>query len=563
MKFRNSIGSIIAFVTCSCTFLIAPNGWTQEEVITDLEKRGRAALESKQYSTAQKYFSEGATKANDPDVKARLDFRQAVTLQQMATAPEVENPEETLMRAARLYHSYLKQNPDSTAAANNLAKIYETLGNAASRDSDHDKAKALFRRADAYYQKAITPNNSSQALYLKNYAEFLERKGDWKKAKETYAQLIKKHPVPPTLQESLARTYLEHGLDDLADYLWKMLDAGYVSQSGETALDTLLQSLNVRNENRVELLTIFCAALAQGTEERSSFTGSDLGRQFNRLRDDSYLGEGAEEVYQLFQGQTFDPDDYNWWASNDLNSSKPDKVLSPIEGFRALIRSLGSRSKRTKNMEMAESYFNLAAKILPSETDPAAIRDLVHMYAEANRLDKIKDVLGEFKGWLYDGKQAAIWNSDLEKMFQYHQTLGELYALIGQWGDSNQVTSAVFQLEHARDASIEIQRRSPEELPETYQFTPQMVDMLSRAYVKTGRADDSLKLRIDQAETFNKAGNTEATRRVLAPVKATDLSTEVYKSRYEKLIINPELRLPTNHVELQRPSIEGLERNQR
>jgi len=563
MKSRNSIGSIIAFVTCCCAFLIAPNGWTQEEVITDLEKRGRAALESKQYSTAQKYFSEGATRANDPDVKARLDFRQAVTLQQMATAGEVENPEETLMRAARLYHSYLKQNPDSTATANNLAKIYETLGNAASREPDHEKAKAYFRRADAYYQKAISPNNSSQALYLKNYAEFLERTGDWQQAKKIYARLIDEHPVSPKLRQALTNTYREHGLGDLAGYVWNLLDAGYVNQSASIALDALRDSLSVSSNRRIELLTIVCAALAQGTDDRRTFINSDMGRRFAPLLDDGYLGAGAREIYQLYRGQDLSPSDYDWWVRRGFGSSNPDQKVLPIDGFRALIRSLGSRAKRAQELEMAESYFKLAANINQWEVDPAAIRDLVQMYAEQNEFEKIEGVLVDFQVQLFEGKGEAYREYQAEKIFQYHQTLGELYTLIERWGDRTQIDSAVFQLERARQTSIVMQQKSPKVLPETYQFTPQMVDQLSRAYDKTGKADKSLELRIEQAEIYTRAGDIEATRRVLSPVKESDLSSDAYKTRYEKLMISPDLRTPINRSELQRPSIEGLEKTKR
>ena len=563
MKIGNSIGFSIAFVTCCYALLASPTGWAQEQVITDLEQRGRKALDAKQYSVAREIFSEGAASATDPDEKARLDFRQAVTLQQMATSGEVENPEETLMRAARLYHSYLRQNPDSTATANNLAKVYETLGHGASREPDDEKAGALFKRADSYYQKAIAAGGSSQAFYLKNYAEFLERSGDWRKAKTIYAQLIEEHPVSPKLQQALLKTYAEHGLGDVAEYLWNMLGAGYVRQSAGFALDALAESTNVRDKSRIELLTIACAALAQGTDDRGSYLDSDLGRRYAMLNDDSYLGNGAKEIYQLYQGQMLNPSDYDWWVDHGMGSSGPDQVLLPMDGFRALIRSLGSRSKRENDLEMAESYFKLAANIGPQEIDPAAIRDLVQMYAEQNEFDKIEAVLVDFQVRLFEGKGDAYREYHAEKIFQYHQTLGELYALIERWGDSSQIDSAVFQLERARQTSIVMQQRSPGVLPESYQFTPQMVDQLSTAYEKTGQAGKSVELRLDQAEIYNKAGDTKATRRVLAPVKASDLSSDVYKARYEKLIISPELRLPVNRSELQRQSIEGLEKTRR
>ena len=572
MKHRNNIGIVLASITCAYGLLYTGDGWAQEEITNNLEKRGRAALNSKQYSTARELFSESSARATDPEVKARLDFRQAVTLQQLANSGEVENPEELLQQAAGLYHAYLKQNPDSAATANNLAKVYETLGNASLQKSESGQAKGYFRRAAGYYKKAVAAGDSNQGLYLKNYAEFLERIDAWDEAKKIYAQLVQGYPVSPALQKTLTRSYLKHGSGDLAELLWNMLDAGYVSQSADIALGVLRKTLNKTDDGRIELLTIVSAALAQGTDDRRRFPGSGKGRQIASLSRDDFLGDGSNEIIRLYQGQNFSVSDYAWWAGRDLGRVDPDKGLYPIDGFRALIRSLGSRSKRSGDLELAESYFLLAASLLQREADPVAIRDLVQMYAEANEFEKIKGVLADYQFRLFEGKGDAYRDSQIEKIFQYHQTLGELYTLIERWGDSNTIDSAIFQLEHAQVTSVELKRARDESfrqgrvstkaLPENYQFTPQMVNQLSRGYDKTGNADKSLKLRIDQASIYKKAGDTKAARRVLAPIKSSEVPSGFYKVEYEKLMISPELRSPVNGIELKGSSVEGLERFQ-
>ena len=131
--------------------------------------------------------------------------------------------------------------------------------------------RGYYRRADANYKTAVSANDANQGLYLKNYAEFLERTGQWEQAKETYAQLVQGYPVSPALQRTLTASYREHGLEDLADYLWNLQDAGYIRQSAEIAVNTLGQTENENDEHRVELLTIVCAALARGTGDRSNF----------------------------------------------------------------------------------------------------------------------------------------------------------------------------------------------------------------------------------------------------------------------------------------------------
>ena len=143
MKRNTTFGTTLAFISCCWCLLFTANAWAQDESAIYMEKRGRMALEARQLPQALELFSEGSAEAADPELKARLDFRKAVTLQQMANTATPEDAAEKLLQAARLYHAYLKQNPKSTATANNLAKIYETLGNMALQDSDAKRAQGV------------------------------------------------------------------------------------------------------------------------------------------------------------------------------------------------------------------------------------------------------------------------------------------------------------------------------------------------------------------------------------------------------------------------------------
>ena len=208
---------------------------------------------------------------------------------------------------------------------------------------------------------------------------------------------------------------------------------------------------------------------------------------------------------------------------------------------------------------MAEAYFRLAAELQGWDIDPSAVRALVQMYAERNEFNKIDTLLDEYQVGLFIGKGAAISSARDNKIFAYHQTLGELYALIGRWGSSSRVDSAIFQLEHAQEKSIEIENNSDGALPEKYQFTPQLVDMLATGYDRTGEASKGTKLRIEQAERYQKAGDSRATLRVLSPVKEAQVP-ESLKTRYETLIITPAVQSATRSSELRR--VPNLEREQ-
>ena len=517
----------------------------------NLEQRGREALKTESYSEALRNFAEASTMTSDAEVRARLNFRQAVTLQQMAIKSETGDAQAQLKRAARLFQSFLLTHPDSAAAANNLAKTFEQLGNLIARESAAGEARRYYEIADQNYQKALAIKDSRQGVYLKNYAEFLEQTGDWEKAKEYYALLIAEHPLSPALRQTLASSYAEHGSKDFAEYLWHLLDAGYINQTTRFALDSLQKSMNRNDEGRVDLLTIVSVSLAMRSDdymESLDFRAADPSKS---LLNDKLLSQGVQEIVHLHKGIGLNRENYRWWIARGTGLGDPKVGVWPLDGFRALIRSLGSRSKQAGNPQMAEEYFRLAAEIERGSVDPMAVRAMVRMYAEADQFSKIDETLSQYRVRLFRGKSKAYGDSDVGRIFHYHQTLGELYALIGRWGDSSTVGSAIFQLEHAQDFSRELAGDSPEKLPAKYQFTPSMVESLASGYEKTGQPVAATRLRIDQAEFYKAANKPKAAVRVLAPVREADLSAS-YKTRFESLKASPELNL-----QLQKLNIEG------
>lgn len=558
MKLRNINGIFLAVGIVYGISGAITVGFAQDSTAIDLEKRGRKALESEAYPEALEYFSEASAITPDTKTKSRLDFRQAVTLQQMAVKTELGDPEEQLRRAASLFRSFLAENPDSASAANNLAKTYEQLGNLMVVGSHQSGAERYFKLADENYQKALATKDSRQGLYLKSYSDFLEQTGNWEKAKESYALLIANYPLSPALRQSLANSYTSHGTKDLAEYLWRLLDAGYINQTTDFALDSLRDSLNTNDQGRVDLLTIVCASLAERADDYMKSLDLNNTDQGTSLLNDKFLGQGVREIVYLYKGVKLDRVNFKWWRSHGRNPKDPPIGLWPMDAFRALIRSLGSRSKRADNPKLAEKYFRFAAEIEPRNIDPIAVRLMVRMYAEEDEITKIDQTLNDYKIRLYESKGQAYRTSDAGKIFLYHQTLGELYALIGRWGDSETVGSAIFQLEHARDFSKKLAGSSPETLPEKYYFTPPMVESLATGYEKAGNPVKATKLRIDQAEFYQRANDTNAAIRVLSPVRETDLSP-TYKKRYESLRARPELMLPVQKLNVETDVIKDME----
>jgi tetratricopeptide (TPR) repeat protein len=544
MKKQQSLRVVLKAVIAYCLLATNPIVWAQDEKAIELEEQGRGALNSGRYEEAVELFSAGSSQATDSDLKARLNFRQAVARQQLSV--QESNPETriTLLRsAARLYKEYLEANPDSSAAANNLAKLYKQMGIEAQESGRANRAPRYFERSALLFEKAIAAADSRQGLYLKNYAQLLEHTGEWEKAKSVYTQIIKEQPMSSEFQQSIADSYIKHGLDQLSQYLWELLDAGYVQQVAEGGLDALENSAGKSDSGRVELLTIVCAALAKGTYGSESFPHSPKGIRLASLANDSYLGDGAAEINRLHKGLPLNDSDYRWWRNQGRRNDDRSLGLWPTQGFQALIRSLGSRAKTSGAIELADGYFRLSATLLPWEIDPAAVRGLVLMYAEENRYDKINEALEDYQLDLFTSKGAAIAGARDGKIFEYHQTLGELYALIGRWGSSSRPDSAIYQLEHARQKSQVLDNSSNKALQTKYQFTPQMVDMLATGYTQIGETEKNTKLRIEQAESYKRAGDIKATKRVLSPLQKSRVPSTL-ENRYKSLIATPAIKPP-------------------
>ena len=85
-----------------------------------------------------------------------------------------------------------------------------------------------------------------------------------------------------------------------------------------------------------------------------------------------------------------------------------------------------------------------------------------------------------------------------------------------------------------------------------------MVEVLASGYEKTGQPVEATKLRIDQAEFYQRANDTKAAIRILTPVRETDLSS-IYKERYKNLQASPELMLPVQKLNIKGAVIKDKE----
>lgn len=358
----------------------------------------------------------------------------------------------------------------------------------------------------------------------------------------------------------MARKYTTRGLDDLAGYLWELLDSGYARQAAELATDALAANDSESGQVVGELMAIIAQGLSRTTYDPRGFEKTDFGqRLILELLTNPLAGAPAKTLLVLHQANDFVPSTYSWWTEYYDRRQDPERGVWATDAFRALARSLGDRYESQGDFAMAEAYFTLAADLHPDEVDPAAVGALARMYIQQDQVGKVHETLDTYERTLFAGKGAAIMDmreaelanervaestyrdSRVKKTYEYHRTLGEIYAAIGQWGSSNRVDSAIFQLEQALRQSRTLENRAGEELPRRYQATPEMVDMLARAYVVTDRVVESDALRVEAAEIYRSRGEEAAAEQVLEPVRMEVLEPSLQR-RIEALEMTPIVR---------------------
>lgn len=148
-----------------------------------------------------------------------------------------------------------------------------------------------------------------------------------------------------------------------------------------------------------------------------------------------------------------------------------------------------------------------------------SVNCLVVLNLERNRLDQVREAAAECESRLFDAKVEAYRSSRVEKIFDYHRSLGKIYALTGNWGDERTVASAIFQLDHALETYDRLEVESPEKAAEKYRYTPELTDLLARGYAQTGRLEKSYLVRLEAAERYQARGDQVAAAEVIEPIR--------------------------------------------
>ncbi|MDX2416388.1 MAG: leukotriene A4 hydrolase C-terminal domain-containing protein [Xanthomonadales bacterium] len=501
---------------------------------------GKAALEKKDFKLARENFSEGlnaARLAGDKQAETRFLYYGGLVSQE---AGEASDDQANLRNAVVLYQQVLERKPDSGATLINLAQVHSQL--------------AETNKAERFYRQAIQLNNAQRPVYQTAYAGFLESQGRNKDARRLYTDLLKQDPFNQVARKALTEYYAGADADwgQLQSYLWNLVKSGEVDQSIDVALEALANrtSSQVSDEG---LLTIIAASLSRKVGLAEGFLKSSTAKSLRPFSRRPTIGNGVRELFDIYRSlasfdnagenadrRNYDMVELSWWTRGD-----PDQKTSPRNVMRQLLRTLGDRySQRSKYM-VAEACYEKAISFTPSDPDPAAIRDLVNLYAQLGEMDKIKEIADKYEFPLFQGKGQAYRNSELEKIYQYHRTLGQIYGYLakksGDWGSSNKSNSAIFQLEHAVEVGTMLDRQKGDDPDQhTNHIDPGLVDRLATAYAVTDSRQRSDELRLEMARHYQSLGDERAKTYVLKPVQVDKLAP--VQIRQYQLLITPQIK---------------------
>ena len=515
---------------------------------------GKAALDKKDYNLARENFSEGlsaARVAGDQQAETRFLFYDGLASQK---AGEASGDQGSLRNAIERYQQVLERKPDSGATMVNLAEVHSRL-------SETNEAERLYRQA-------IQLNDARRPVYQTAYAGFLESQGRNKDARRLYTNLLKQDPFNQVARKALTDYYTGANADwsQLKSYLWNLVQSGETDQSIDVALDALANRTSAQDSDE-GLLTIIAASLSRKVGLAEGFLESSTARSLWKFSRHTTIGDGVRELFGVYRALTnidkagdgtgrrdYEMLDLSWWIRGD-----PDERTSPRNVMRQLLRTLGDRYLQRSKYLVAELCYEKAITFTPGNPDPAAIRDLVNLYAQLGEVDKIKEIADEYEFPLFQGKGRAYRDSELENIYQYHRTLAQIYGYLaeksGDWGSSDQSNSAIFQLEHAISVGTRLDRMQGDDPGQhTNHIDPGLVDRLATAYAETGSRQRSDELRLEMARHYGSVGDERAKVYVLKPVQV-DVLTPVQAREYQLLMrpgIKPEPGLNQEDSKLDR-----------
>ncbi|MEM9291808.1 MAG: hypothetical protein AAGD01_09015 [Acidobacteriota bacterium] len=491
-------------------------------------------------------------KAKEQKAQAQELFATALALQQRHEAlpssrAQLESRKEGLAKSVALYRRTLELVPGSASTLHNLGRVYEA-------GDDLNTAESALRCAAAY----ASPDETG--AYLHRLAEYLERQR--RPAASAYGAAALALPGNDSAHQQALNIFVkERYIDGLLDYLWRLLKAQREDQSRDIALRWLIASGEVlpvhqkqaealsalpfsppslAENQRAELLTLATAALgSRSLSPRRVLEDSVPPPSLELLARDEALGQSAQDLLAVLQdpSDAYQQRNFRWWRQIEYQHWPEGRGIPAAEAFRRFLSAVGRWYEGRDNNDLAIACYEAAGDLDPGDPDPRALRNLISVHARTGNREGLENVADRYAFGLFDGKDDAYASGDLERIYEYHSTLGQLYLKLAEedpslLGDPRrpEVRTAIFQLQRAYDTAKELDW-TPDELPTqaqlekfSYPFelspqqyevhlTPELAVATAKAYRQAGARYRAEEIIQESVQVFVRRGDDQELQR--------------------------------------------------
>jgi tetratricopeptide (TPR) repeat protein len=491
------------------------------------------ALQSGRIEQAEREFT-AITREDAADPARRGDVARAYfylgTLKQFPVAKESGDASRDALNAAgQYYESALAIDPTLGGALNNLARAQLQLG---------DNAGAL-----ATIDRAVTLKDGREAIYQATRADIVEKSGDVKLASAAAMQASIAAPQDESRRRRFTSLALKADPKALSAAVGELLKRGESIAAQAVILDTLPNPAAPREA----LMEYLADALTAQSYDARTFGDAPAGVVLQKLTGDTQIGAAARDLLKLHKTPANRPSAYEWWGRDFRDHGK----MADTARARRLGRLSSSlahwfRDRRApEEVRLAIPYAELALACTGDSIDPRAVLDLAGIYGATGQRDRIRQMSDEYVAMLFAGKldayKAAERSRDFRRIYDFHMALGAIYGYLEQWTPQGgwEPASAIFQLEHVRSTAERINQGLAADSKDRLVVPASAIQLLAKAYDRTGQADKSVRLLIDEGNARLSSPNPRLASEVimLPDRKPIDVSraSPALRADWEKL----------------------------
>ena len=490
-------------------------------------------LQSGRTEQAQREFT-AITREDAADPARRADVARAYfylgALKQFPVAKEsADASRDALNDAGQYYESALAIDPRLGGALNNLARAQLQLG---------DNAGAL-----ATIDRALALADGREAIYQATRADIAEKSGDAKFASAAAAQALLAAPQEESRRQRFTALALK------ADPVALVTTVDALLKGGESiaAQAVILDSLPNPAAPREKLMGYLADSLTVQSYDARTFGDMPVGVALQKLTGDAQIGAAARDLLKLHKAPANRPSSYEWWGRDfrDHGKMAEDARARRLGRLASSLAHWFRDRSAPEEVRLAIPYAELALACTGDSIDPRAALDLAGIYGATGQRDRIRQMSDEYVAMLFAGKldayKAAERSNDYRRIYDFHMALGAIYGYLEQWTPSGgwEPASAIFQLEHVRSTAERINRDLPPDSRDRVVVPASAIQLLAKAYDRTGQADKSVRLLIDEGNARLSSRNPRLAYEVitLPDRKPVDVSraSPALRADWEKL----------------------------